>query len=73
MASYFNLGTDEKPRWVNLDNVSVTFSKKTKPPGKSEVRFQDNWGRGEVVFGEQADRLLAQLEIHPKPGPVAGL
>ena len=63
MGSYFNMGTEQKPRWINLENVSVISAMKIKAPGQSEVRFRGNGhDKDELVCGEAADRLIDQLK-----------
>jgi len=66
MASFFNLGTDETPRWINMENSKLITATKIGAVGKSEVRFQNDMGQFEVVRGEAADRLIAQLGAHPE-------
>jgi hypothetical protein len=66
VASYFNLGTDEKPRWVNLENFSVISARRMQMAGRSEVHLQGGAGKDEVICGEAADRLIAQLEADPE-------
>jgi hypothetical protein len=62
MASYFNLGTEQTPRWINLENSPVISARRTETPRNSEVHLQVRAGQDEVVCGEAADRLIAQLE-----------
>jgi hypothetical protein len=61
MASYFNLGTEKTPRWINLENVPEIFARKTQAHGRSEVELRGGAGKDELVCGEAADRLIAQL------------
>jgi hypothetical protein len=65
MGSYFNLGTEKTPRWINLENMPAISATRTKVPGKSEVHMRGLMGNDEVVRGEAADRLIAQLEADP--------
>jgi hypothetical protein len=66
VASYFNLGTEQTPRWINLENAPVISAKRTETPGNSEVHLRVRAGQDEVVCGEAADRLIAQLEADPQ-------
>jgi hypothetical protein len=66
VASYFNLGTDQTPRWINLENAPVMSARRTNLPGTSEVHLRGGAGQDERVFGEAADRLIAQLEADPE-------
>ena len=66
MASYFNLGTERTPRWINLETAPVISAKRTQSPGHSEVHLRGRTANDELVCGEAADRLIAQLEADPE-------
>ena len=73
MATYFNLGTEETPRWLNLESITVTSTMRVKAPGKSEVHFRSEWGQDHTVRGSVADRFITELEANPQLGKSAGV
>ncbi len=73
MASYFNLGTEEKPRWINLENFPKISARRSEGPGKSEVQLRGGTSKNEVVCGEAADRLIIQLQADPDLKKLAGV
>jgi hypothetical protein len=73
VASYFNVGTEATPRWINLNNFPVIAATRTETSGKSEVQLRGGVGKDEVVVGEVADRLIAQLKADPELKKISGV
>jgi hypothetical protein len=73
VASYFNLGTEHTPRWINLTNFPLISAKRTGTLGGSEVHLRGGTSKEEVVCGDVADRLIVQLGADPELKKISGV
>jgi hypothetical protein len=73
VASYFNLGTEKSPRWINLTNFPLISTKRTESLGGFEVHLRGGTSKEEVVRGKVAQRLIVQLGADPELKKISGV